>query len=266
MRQRVLPTLLLVVLAVGPREPLLAQQVTTHVPFQTHGTRFFEQSNVSWSINNPHYFVSFNGGGVVPPFGGYQPNAGVNGGFAAGNARLNYSFAQGASLTSSTVAPVLTTTNGYPGSLFIGSTRPFVVGVVPIVGNAGFANAPAVSPLAQRIATGQLPLDRGRIVSPVFDGQGVPPSPQPFDVERQLAERHAAVPQPPAVVPSPATIPPSTTKTGSREASAAECFELGASAEKAGKMGLAKIYYQLAATKGDGLIRLEAEAKLAALK
>ncbi len=259
MRHRVL-LILSLVLAVGPRESLLAQQVTTHTPFQTHGTRFFEQSNVGWSIQNPHYFLSFNGGGAAPPFGGFQPNAGLSGGFATGNARLNFNFAQGASSTSSTIAPVLTTTNGYPGSLFIGSTGPFVVGVTPLVGNAGFGNAAAVSPLAQRVATGQLPLDRGRIVSPALDARGVPPSPQPPDFERQLAERQAAVPR------SSTEVATSSPKTGgSREMSAADCLERGTLAEKEGQPGLAKVYYQIAATRGDGLIQLEAEAKLAAL-
>ena len=251
----------LALIATG-REPLLAQQVTNQMPFQTHGTRFFEQSNVSWSINNPHYFMSFNGGGAAPPFGGFQPNAGLNGGFADGNTRLNFSFAQGASSTSSTIAPVLTTTNGYPGSLFIGTTRPFVVGVTPIVGNGGFGNATAVSPLAQRIATGQLPLDRGKIISPVLDRQGVPPSPQPFDVEQQLADRQAAVQQSSAAV----STNPMTTTSGSREVSGADCLERGVLAEREGKPGLAKVYYQLAVTKGDGRVRLEADAKLAALK
>ena len=262
MRYRVVLSLVLsLTLSVGLCKPLLAQQVTSQFPFQTHGTRFFEQSNIGWSLHNPHYSMSFNGGGVTPPFGGYQPNAGLSGGFAAGNAQFNFNFAQGASATSSTIAPVLTTTNGYPGSLFIGTTRPFVVGVSPLVGNAGIGNAAPVSPLAQRVATGQLQLDRGRIVSSALDTQGVPPSPQPLDFERQLAERQAAVPLSPTVV---ATNSP--TVTGSREASAADHLERGRMAEQNGKPGLARVYYQLAASKGDGLVRLEAEAKLAALK
>lgn len=262
MRYRVvLLTVASLALAVGSREPLLAQQVTTQFPFQTHGTRFFEQSNIGWSIHNPHYSLSFNGGGVAPPFGGYQPNAGLSGGFAAGNAQFNFNFAQGASSTSSTIAPVLTTTNGYPGSLFIGTTRPFVVGVTPLVGNAGIGNAAPVSPLAQRVATGQLQLDHGRVVSSGIDVTGVPPSPQPLNFERQLAERHAAVPQSPSVA---ATNSPAVAV--SREASATDHLDRGRLAEQDGKPGLARVYYQLAASKGDGLVRLEAEAKLAALK
>ena len=261
MRYQIVLPILSLALAAGWPGPLLAQQVTTQTPFQTHGTRFFEQSNVGWSIQSPHQFVSFNGGGVTPPFGGYQPNAGLSGGFAAGNARLNFNFAQGYSSTSSTVAPVLTTTNGYPGSLFIGTTRPFVVGVSPLIGNAGFGNAAPVSPLAQRVATGQLALDRGRIVSPVFDARGVPPSSQPLDFERQLIERHAAVPQSSSVV---ATNVPVT--AGSRAESACDYLERGVMAEKDGKPGLAKVYYQLAASRGEGLLQLEAAAKLAALK
>ena len=55
-------------------------------------------------------------------------------------------------------------------------------------------------------------------------------------------------------------------RTESREVSAADYLERGILAEQDDKPELARVYYQLAVTKGDGLVRLEAEAKLAALK
>lgn len=244
---------------------LFAQQVTTQTPLQNNGTRFFEQSNVGWSIRNPHYFFSFNGGGAAPPFGGFQPNAGVNGGFAIGNAQFNYGFAQGASTTSSTFAPMLTTTSGYPGSLFIGTVRPFVVGAAPVVGAGGFGNVAPAGPLAQRIATGELRVDQGRISPPNVSAPATPLAPQPVDIPRQLAERRAAVSQ---AVPAATTSQPvsnAVPKANGKADSAEEYLARGITAEKNGKPGLAKVYYQLAATKGNGLVQLEAEAKLTAL-
>lgn len=245
---------------------VLAQQVTTQTPLQNNGTRFFEQSNISWGVRNPHYFFSFNGGGAAPPFGGFQPNAGLNGGFTIGNAQFNFGFAQGASSTSSTFAPMLTTTSGYPGSLFIGTVRPFVVGAAPVVGAGGFGNVAPAGPLAERIATGQLRVEEGRVVPTATTVARTTTASQPVDLEKQLAERRTGVTQPAAVVMASGPEPVAAKKTVPLDESAAQYLDRGAAAEKEGKHGLAKVFYQLAATKGDGLVRLEAEAKLAAMK
>ena len=59
----------------------------------------------------------------------------------------------------------------------------------------------------------------------------------------------------------------STTSTPSpRDMSAVQYLERAVAAEKDGRPGVAKIYYQLAATKGDALIKAEAARKLDGLK
>lgn len=228
---------------------LSAQMVMTQSPLHSSTSSFYEHSHVGWSIHNPHYFMNFNGGGGTPPFGGYQPNAGLSGGFGVNNTAFNFGFGQGASLNSTTVTPMLTTTNGYPGSLFIGSERPFVTGVVPVVGGGGFANVPAMGPLASRVATGQLKTEQGRIVVP----KGEPATQAPF---RQANVARDEVP--------PVQRPSET--TSNQQLSAAQYLEKAIAAEKDGRVGVAKIYYQLAATKGEGLVKVQAIRKLDAMK
>lgn len=221
-----------------------AQMVTMQSPLQHNGFSFYEQSHIGWSLHNPHYFMNFNGGGGAPPFGGYQPNAGLQGGFAVNNANFNFGFAQGASLNSTSATPVLTTTNGFPGYMFMGSERPFVTGVSPVVGG-GFASVPPMSPLTARMATGQLRTEGGRIVNQ-----------QPDAVADVRAPQRDPAPAP----------RPSESSATSRELSASQHLERGQQAEKEGRVGVAKIYYQLAATKGDAVIKAQATQKLDALK
>lgn len=237
-----------------------AQQVATQMPLQHNGSSFFEQTHISWGINNPHYFVSFNGGGATPPFGGFSPGVGLNGGFATGHGRLSFGIAQGSSASSSTFAPMLTTTSGHPGSLFIGSVRPFVVGVSPIVGT-GFGNAGAVGPLAQRIANGELMLDNGKIRSSIPDEPWVPPAPQPPNVVRELAVPRMAVPD---ATSQAANSPPIGQHQA--DATAYDYLERAEMAERDGRTGLARIYYQLAVAKGDDSIRRIASMRLNAMK
>ena len=245
------------VMVVVPVSMASGQMVVTHSPLQHNGASFYEYSHIGWSIQNPHYFMRFNGGGGVPPFGGYTPNSGLHGGFSTGHSQFDFGFGQGATLTSSTVTPFITTTNGYPGYMFIGSQRPFVTGVAPVVGG-GFAGlppaGPPIGPLALRMATGQLQTSNGRIKPQGLDEAELPPAPSPV---RDVPQGNDAIP--------PAPIPEKSTGKSS-DLSARECLERAIIAEKDGKPGVARIYYQLAATRGDVFIKAEATRKLEGLK
>ncbi|HEY4260558.1 MAG TPA: hypothetical protein VGM98_10365 [Schlesneria sp.] len=247
---RVKSCLSFVVSLLGLPALLSAQMVTTQSPLHSNTSSFYEYSHVGWSVHNPHYFMNFNGGGGTPPFGDYQPNAGLSGGFGVNNTAFDFGFGQGASLNSTTVTPMLTTTNGFPGYLFIGSERPFVTGVVPVVGG-GFANVPAMGPLAARVATGQLKAEQGRLVVPKSEPA----------VQVPLRQANVARNEIP-LAPRPAGIATSS----NQQMSAAQYLEKAAAAEKDGRAGVAKIYYQLAVTKGDGLVKVQATRKLEAMK
>src|SRR5262245_42041774 len=79
-----------------------AQQVSVGTPMIGVGDHFFEQFNVGWGFNyrTPNGMLSFQfGGPAIPPFGGFNPNTGLNFGAAQrwgnGNFNFNFSAAQG---------------------------------------------------------------------------------------------------------------------------------------------------------------------------
>lgn len=247
-RRRLAWVVVAITLACG--QATSGQMIHTQMPLQANSSSFYEHSHVGWSVYNPHYFLQVNGGGGTPPFGGYHPDAGLHGGFAAGNAHFDFGFGQGASITSTTASPSLTTTNGFPGLLFIGTERPFVTGVIPQVGGAGFASV-ATDPLTARLAAGEFRMEQRRVVVPAVDVAG----------QRRVDVRPAH--------PGPevaATLPIPGVATSRQDLPATDYLNRGSAAEREGRPGVARIYYQLAAAKGDANIRAQASAKLDALK
>lgn len=244
--QRFILSITLTICMAAESLPAFAQAVRVQAPLQSTGTSFYEHSHIGWSVQNPHYFMRFNGG-AAPPFGGYQPGAGLSGGFGLGNSQLSFGFGQGASMVSTSAASVLTTTNGFPSDLFAGTERPFVTGIVPVV-DGGFAGLNPVGPLQSRVAAGELRLESdGRLAKPILDELGIPPAPPP---ERALMRDANA----------PSALKPATGH------SAADHFQRGELAEKEHRPGIARIYYQLAATKGDPVIAARSAQRLEALK
>lgn len=142
-----------------------AQNINVSTPFTSVSDSFYENFGVNFGFAipggrgngsrvvglgprgqlRPNLVFSQNGfGGTIPPFGGYSPNSGATFGFGNigpnGGYSLGFNLAQGSTRTSTTVAPSLTVQNGFGGSLISGQFRPFVTGVVPVVGGGGFNN------------------------------------------------------------------------------------------------------------------------------
>ncbi len=123
------------------------QMIYSTVPLtQTHSS-FFETSGFHWSLRGPNWFANSGGQGpLLPPFGNFDPNAGLRGGVGFSSGRvsgsLGFHFAQGSSQSIVSSAPSLTTMDGYPGSFSAGVIRPFVIGYTPVVGNFEGAVAP----------------------------------------------------------------------------------------------------------------------------
>lgn len=78
------------------------------------------------------------GGGVFPPFGGFDPNAGFNTGWSVrgpnGGFNFGLSASQGSSTTLGGDSMLLTVPNGGSGFIQSGTFRPFVTGIVPVLG------------------------------------------------------------------------------------------------------------------------------------
>jgi len=127
-----------------------AQQVTTSTPFNSVSDGFFERIGTSWGFNFKGVNARFGGSPnmAAPQFGGFDPSAGLNGGFAFGgrngNGFFNFGAAQGSRRSFTSQVPSVTTINGQPGFFSDTSQSPFVVGQIPVVGGYPvFGGAPA---------------------------------------------------------------------------------------------------------------------------
>lgn len=120
--------------ALSAAVPAAAQQVGVGGPLSGVSSGYFEQFGVGFGLQGPGMFFQMNNP-AVPPFGGFQPGAGAQFGFAGPNGFLNISAAQGSTSSLRTTSGSLTLQNGIPGSIFAGSVEPFVISVIPVVGD-----------------------------------------------------------------------------------------------------------------------------------
>lgn len=127
-----------------------APQAAVTVPLHQTARSFYEQIGVNWGFHVGNFFFEQNGGAAVPPFGGFAPGGGLQTGFqihGPGGFDGHFNIAAGQGAQTSLTSQSITTTmpNGVPGFFSDSSQTPFVVGVVPVVGDAG------TSPLEERL-------------------------------------------------------------------------------------------------------------------
>jgi hypothetical protein len=258
-----------------------AQQIQLTSPFQTINDSFYENfgfGGINAGRSGPKGNWHFNTGpasSAPPPFGGYDPGADARFGMQFGGPLglgFNMLAGQGSTRSNTVTAPTIVIPNGGTGSLFSGSIRPFVTGVIPVVGNAPIgpmlpmAPQSSVSPLAARVAQ----LQQQQAATQAAADAGLAPAP---------VEADAAIA---ADAARPATrAAPSTANHGDlsvaeiRRQQAAEDaalleeiqvrIEKARGLEEAGKPALAKIYYQQAATRASGELKKQLQDKLRAL-
>lgn len=137
-----------------------AQQTTVGVPQQVLSDSFYEQIGLQWGFVKRYpggggFFFNNGGGPVIPPFGGFDPNAGARGGFAVGGNGggfgLGFSASQGNTRSMTTTAPIITMPSGGIGSIQSGQIVPFVTGIVPVVGDGTGVAGTATHPLTERL-------------------------------------------------------------------------------------------------------------------
>lgn len=129
-----------------------AQYSFQQAPFNTASHSFYENIGTAWGVQGRGWFFNFGGpgggAGNPAPFGGFDPNAqatlgaGFRGNGFSGNFRLTAGQGSDSTLTSTT--PSVMVPNGGMGFFSDGQQRPFVLGVVPVVGEP-------VSPLRWRL-------------------------------------------------------------------------------------------------------------------
>jgi hypothetical protein len=135
-----------------------AQNVAIQTPTSGLSTGYYEQIGVTGLSGL---------GPVIPPFGGYNPAADARLGIRLGSFELGITAGQGSRRTFQSQTPMLTLPHGGTGTLFHGQVRPFVTGIVPVVGMGG-----------------------GPIPPWVYDSTGIPAGPS--DLSQRIARWQAA--------------------------------------------------------------------------
>ncbi len=241
-----------------------AQQVVISSPFHNIQEGFYEHIGFGMGYSNigPRggWFFDFNSmNGAVPPFGGWA-GGGARFGFGSrnGNSRFNFNMvmAQGNTRSMTVVAPSITVPNGYGGSIFSGSMRPFVTGWVPVVGQ-GWSVQPVIP---YRHGAADL-REKLRRVNESREESTSPKAPEPDLV----LGKQVTPPVGPRFSSSAERGDDSLQSIRKQLAEEdrqqlAEAYELiieGQQAELAGKKGVARIYYRQAANRCQGKLREE---------
>jgi hypothetical protein len=236
--------------------PLEAQQATVGVPFGQAGSSFFEQSGVGFGFRGPGFFFQQNSfGQALPQFGGFDPAAGANFGFAVGNGQnqgfFNFAFGQGSRSSLVSQSPSVTIGNGGFGGFSAGSWTPFVVGAVPVVGDAPgmsvpFGPAVSGSVLEERLSRIDAEPRTASAQSPASAVEVAPRPPVAADASgggvtalsvAQIHEARAAH---------------RNAEQQARHAEIESLIARGESALAAGKPRVARIYFQQAARRAEG--------------
>jgi hypothetical protein len=140
-----------------------AQYSSVTGPLNNVGSSYYEQIGLGFggNIGNHAFFNNGGAGGAWPGFGGGAPGGGANFGWGIQGSGVNLNFGlhadSGSDRSISSVSPSVTIPNGGTGGFFSGSQRPFVTGLVPVVGSfspgVGYTMAPprTTSPLVERL-------------------------------------------------------------------------------------------------------------------
>lgn len=287
----------LALIGASSNERAAGQQVQVSAPFQRLHEGFYENFGFGgitagrsgrgggWHLNTGP------AGMAPPPFGGHDPAADARFGMRFGGPLglgFNGVAGQGMTRSNTVTVPTVVVPNGGTGYIFDGSLRPFVTGIVPVVGSAPvgpmlpMAPQAPFSPLAERLSR----LPQQSPAAPSAHRAQVAPVPHPAADDaplvlgaNQAQAARAAAAQP--IAPRPRAVADSTANHGDLSVAeirrqqavedAARIDEIQVRIEKArgfeeaGKPGLAKIYYQQAATRADGELKQQLLAKIQAL-
>jgi hypothetical protein len=243
-----------------------AQYSAIATPFHNVGASYYERMGVGFGGNIGNN-VFFNNGGMnnaLPPFGGGNGGGGANFGFGVrgGGVNLNFGFAadSGYDAGMTSITPSVTVPNGGTGAIFSGQQRPFVTGLIPVVGNfspgIGYTTVEprVVSPLAERLSRLEAEGSRGgtrNVSAPTASPAAVRRIASTAERgEESLAEIRAR----------------QESVVDTKAAELASLLEAARLREEAGDVGQALIDYGRAAGRAEGPLKDEIRAKMSALR
>lgn len=138
-KRMLLASWIVMAVSVGRTDMALGQQVTLGTPMQRLNDSFYESFGFNWGFrsNRPGGLFFHNGGAgqAVPPFGNFNPNSQAGFGFGGNGWHFGFSGGAGSSRSIISETPYVTVPNGGFGYVGNQSLRPFVTGVVPVVGD-----------------------------------------------------------------------------------------------------------------------------------
>lgn len=288
------PTLVLILLFAPGTSA--AQQATVSTPYHSVGDSFFENIGVGWGFRGRGFSVQFGSPTMASPqFGGFNPGAGANVGFGFGGGGtsgfFNANFSQGSQRSFVSQVPTMTVTNGVPGYMAVGTVRPFVVSYVPVVG--GFPAIPAVF-LPEQPLPMDPPSSSGAGADAVREALRQATANADRELPNGVAPRAPVARPAPGVVPQPAAARPISdagspalrlalaqestagqavpsvaeakrlraAEEAARQDEARVYYERGLSAQQAGNLGAAKVYYQMAARRASGDFQKEISQRI----
>ncbi len=239
----------------GAADLASAQYSFIETPFNSASHSFYENIGTAWGVQGRGWFFNFGGGGAgnPAPFGGFDPNAqatfgtGFRGNGFSGNFRMTAGQGSDSTLTSST--PGVMVPSGGMGFFSDVQQRPFVLGIIPVVGEP-------VSPLRWR-------LER-------MAEQENSPGAGASDSDRSPENRGSGSSSSSSASRGDLSVAAIKAQQAAEEADkAAEVAELLAKArdfETAGKTASAKIHYRRAALRATGKVQQEIAAKIRELE
>lgn len=244
-----------------------AQYSSIATPLHNVGASYYESLGIGFSGNIGNNVFFNNGGGPVrPPFGGgvgggAQFGFGLRGNGGGFNFGLSADSGYDAGMTS--VTPSITLPNGGTGAIFDVQQRPFVTGLVPMVGHfapgIGYTMAPprVTSPLAERLSRIEAaggPAPPPSVSPSTRPSAGIFPNTRQASTaergEQSLTEIRAA----------------QTDKAASHTAEVEALLEAARLREAAGEIGQALIDYGRAASRLEGAEREAVRAKMRLLR
>lgn len=246
------------------------QQAQVTFPSHRLNEGFFERIGVGWHLEStrPNSRMFFNYPGLnsaVPFFGGWDPATDARFGFAGrkGNTRFGFNMAlqQGSSRTMIGSAPSVMVPNGGSGSISSTTLRPFVTGWVPVVGQQ--FRPPLRLPPAWQSRTAELSRSS---VSRRESRDSKKVSDAPLRISTRQPATNSSITTATRGEQSVAEIRRNQLlQDQARLQEVEELVERARGAEQAGKLGVARIYYQQAANRSTGELKvllLEREQEL----
>ena len=129
------------VVAVSDR--LGAQMIGQNVTLNESRVGYAESFGTDWAIRGNGFALGFGGPPLLPPFGPQVPSSRI--GFGGPKGHFSLFGGQASSSSISSTAASVTSLNGMPASIQDQRLVPFVTGLTPIVGSAGYGPVDSVS-------------------------------------------------------------------------------------------------------------------------